>query len=475
MFHPKPNVLEKQKTIGKTVSLSGKGLHTGVTVTLTFNPAPENHGIIFKRVDLPEQPLVHALVEHVTETSRGTTIVEKDVKVATIEHVMAALMGLGVDNVLIEVNGPETPIMDGSSTFFVEVLHKAGIVEQNAEKKYFTPREKIVYSEPEKGIEITLYPDDRLSVDLMIDYNSKVLGNQYAALKSITDFEREISMCRTFVFLHELEFLLKHNMIKGGDLDNAIIIMDRKVDQPELDRLAELFNKPKVHVKPEGVLNNIEIHFPNEPARHKLLDLIGDLGLIGMPLKAKVVANRPGHHANTELGKIIRKMIKAENLRPQAPQVDLNKQPLLDVNDIMKLLPHRPPFLLVDKIMELSPTSVIGVKNVTMNEGFFVGHFPDEPLMPGVLQIEAMAQVGGVLALKTVPDPENYLTYFLKIEQVKFKRKVVPGDTLVFKLELVEPIRRGLVHMYGQAFVGETLVMEGDMVAQIVKAVDNKQ
>jgi UDP-3-O-[3-hydroxymyristoyl] N-acetylglucosamine deacetylase/3-hydroxyacyl-[acyl-carrier-protein] dehydratase len=466
--------LEKQRTIGKPISLNGKGLHTGVNVILTFNPAPENHGIVFKRLDLPDHPLVPALVEFVTETSRGTTIEVKGVKVATIEHVMAALTGLGIDNVLIDINGPETPIMDGSSLYFIEVLHKAGIVEQNAERRYYTPKEKIVYSEPEKGIEIVIYPDDHFSIDLMIDYNSKVLGNQYATLKNIGDFEREISMCRTFVFLHELEFLLKHNLIKGGDLDNAIIIMDRKVDQSELDRLAELFNKPKVHVKPEGVLNNVEIHFPNEPARHKLLDLIGDLTLIGMPLKAKITATRPGHHANTELGKIIRKMIKQENLRPTAPQVDLSKPPLMDVNDIMKLLPHRPPFLLIDKIISITGETVIGVKNVTMNEPFFVGHFPGEPIMPGVLQIEAMAQVGGVLALKTVPDPENYLTYFLKIEQVKFKQKVVPGDTIVFKLELAEPIRRGLVHMYGQAFVGETLVMEGDMLAQIVKAKEQK-
>lgn len=461
--------MEKQRTISRPISLRSKGLHTGLEVELTFNPAPENHGIVFQRIDLPDKPLVHAFAEHVTETSRGTILVEKGVKVATVEHVMAAIFGMRIDNLLITLNGPETPIMDGSSLRFVEALRQAGIIEQNAERRYFTVTEKIVYAEPEKGIEITLFPDDHLSIDVMIDYNSKVLGNQYATLSSLNEFESQVAMCRTFVFLHELEFLLKNNQIKGGDLDNAIIIIDRPVEQAELDRLAELFDKPKIHVKPEGILNNIDIHFPNEPARHKLLDIIGDLGLVGMPIQAKVVAKRPGHHANTQLAKILRNKIKEVKKKPAVPKVDFNKTPIMNVNQIMKLLPHRPPFLLVDKIYELSDTHVVGIKNVTMNEDFFVGHFPGEPIMPGVLQVEAMAQVGGVLALRQVPDPENWLTYFLKIESVKFKKMVVPGDTIVFRLDLAEPIRRGIVHMTGQAYVGDNVVMEADMMALIEK------
>lgn len=461
--------MEKQKTIKKAVSLKSKGLHTGLEIELTFNPAPENHGILFQRIDLPEKPIVHAFAEFVTETSRGSVLNEKGVKVSTVEHVMAALMALGIDNVLITVTGPETPIMDGSSFYFVKALKEAGLAEQNAFRKYFELQNKLVYSEPEKGIEITIFPDDHFSVDVMIDYNSRVLGNQYATLSSLDDFESQVAMSRTFVFLHELEFLLKNNLIKGGDLDNAIIIVEKEMSQEELDRLADLFNKPHIRVNHAGILNNIEIHFPNEPARHKLLDIIGDLGLIGMPLKGRVVAKRPGHHANTELAKIIRKMIKEQAKKPMIPHVDLNKKPLMDVTEIAKLLPHRSPFLLIDKVYECTETEVIGIKNVTMDEPFFVGHFPDNPIMPGVLQIEAMAQCGGVLALKQVPDPENYLTYFLKIENVKFKRMVIPGDTIIFKLELQEPIRRGLVHMVGHAFVGDNLVMEADMMAMIEK------
>ncbi|MFN8209295.1 MAG: bifunctional UDP-3-O-[3-hydroxymyristoyl] N-acetylglucosamine deacetylase/3-hydroxyacyl-ACP dehydratase [Bacteroidales bacterium] len=461
--------MEKQRTIAKPVSLKSKGLHTGLEIELTFQPAPENHGIIFQRIDLPEKPLIHAFAEFVTETSRGSVLTEKNVKVSTVEHVMASLMALGIDNVLITVTGPEAPIMDGSSIFFVKALREAGFVEQNAFRKYFEVKEKIQYAVPEKGIEIAIYPDDHFSVDVMIDYNSRVLGNQYATLSNLDDFESQVAMARTFVFLHELEFLLKNNLIKGGDLDNAIIIVEKEMSQEEIDRLADLFNKPHIKVNHAGILNNIEIHFPNEPARHKLLDIIGDLGLIGMPLRGRVVAKRPGHFANTELAKIIRKMIKEEAKKPSAPVIDLNKKPLMDVQEIQKLLPHRPPFLLVDKIYECTESTVVGVKNVTMNEPFFVGHFPGNPIMPGVLQVEAMAQCGGVLALKQVPDPENYLTYFLKLETVKFKRMVVPGDTIVFRLELVEPIRRGLVHMAGKAFVGDNLVMEADMMALIEK------
>jgi UDP-3-O-[3-hydroxymyristoyl] N-acetylglucosamine deacetylase / 3-hydroxyacyl-[acyl-carrier-protein] dehydratase len=465
----------KQRTLQKEFTINGKGLHTGLNVELTFKPAPANHGYVFRRVDLENKPLIKALVDNVVDTSRGTTIEENGARVSTIEHVIAALAGMGVDNALLEINGPEMPIADGSSRVFVEAIKANGAVEQEEDRKYYEFKEKVTYSDPEKGIEIAIYPDEKFSIDVMIDYKSKVLGHQYAALEKMEDFETEIAPCRTFVFLHELEFLLQHNLIKGGDLDNAIVIMDRAVSQEELDRLAELFNKPKIHVKPEGFLNNLDVHFSNEPARHKLLDMVGDLALIGMPIKGKVIASRPGHFANTELGKEIRKMIKKDLMKAPAPKYDPNATPLYDVNQVMKILPHRPPFLLVDKILHLDEKSVVGVKNVTMNEAFFMGHFPDEPVMPGVLQIEAMAQAGGILVLGTVPDPENYLTYFLKIDGVKFKKKVVPGDTLVFKLDLITPIRRGVAQMYGQAFVGDTLVMEGELMAQIAKNKDKVQ
>lgn len=459
----------KQRTIQKPVTVKGKGLHTGLNVELTFNPAPENHGFKFRRTDLETQPIISAVAENVVDTSRGTTIEEKGVRISTIEHVMAALVGLGIDNALIDITGPETPIADGSSLWYVNALKEAGIVELEAERKYYEVKEKITYSDPQRGVEIVIYPDERLTIDVMIDYNSKVLGHQYALLNSMQDFEKEIAMCRTFVFLHELELLLKHNLIKGGDLDNAIVIMDRQVTQEELDRLSELFNKPKIHVKPEGILNNLDIHFSNEPARHKLLDLIGDLSLIGTAIKGRIVATRPGHAANTEMAKIVRQIIKREALKGDVPKYNPNDTPLMNVQQIMERLPHRPPFLLIDKVLSLDEKTVIGVKNVTMNEPFFVGHFPGEPIMPGVLQIEALAQLGGILVLGTVTDPKNYLTYFLKIDKVKFKRKVVPGDTLIFKCDLIGEIRRGIATMWGQAFVGDTLVCEGEMTAQIVK------
>ncbi len=460
---------DNQRTIKKPAALKGTGLHTGLEVNVVFHPAPADYGIRFKRTDLEEKPEFEALVDYVTDTSRGTTLDYKGVKVGTIEHALAALTGLQLDNIRIEIDSPEAPILDGSSRLYVDALLEAGIEELDAPKKYFTVKEKTVFRDEEKNIEVIIYPDDHLSLDVMIDYNSKVLGNQYASLHNIEDFAEEISKSRTFVFLHELEILLKHNLIKGGDLDNAIVIMDRKVEQEELDRLATLFNKPKIKVKPEGVLNNIDLHFPNEPARHKLLDIIGDLTLIGMPIKGKIVATRPGHYANTQLAAIIRKMVKKEMQKPSAPAYNPSVEPVHNVNEIMHILPHRPPFLLVDKIIEQNDTRVVGLKNVTMNEGFFIGHFPGEPVMPGVLLIEAMAQVGGILVLKSVPDPENYLTYFLKIDKVKFKRKVVPGDTVIFQLDLIEPIRRGIAQMYGRAFVGDTLVTEGELTAQIAK------
>ncbi len=460
---------DKQKTIRKPVTLKGKGLHSGIEVEITFNPAPAGHGFVFQRTDLPGKPTIKALAENVTETSRGTTLEENGASVATIEHCLAACAGMELDNILFEMSGPEAPILQGSAESYVNAIMEAGIEEQDAEKIYFTLSEKVEYYDEKKGIHIIAYPDEHLSINVLIDYNSKVLGNQYATLDDLNKFKDEIAPSRTFVFLHELEFLAKHNLIKGGDLNNAIVIMDRPVSQEELDRLAGLFNKPKIKVKPEGVLNNIDLHFPNEPARHKLLDLIGDLSLIGMPFKGKIIAQRPGHQANNEFARILRQLAKKDKLRRNIPKYDANIEPLLDVNGIRKMLPHRPPFLLVDKIMSRDERTVIGIKNVTMNEPFFVGHFPDEPVMPGVLIVEAMAQVGGLLVLNSVPDPENYLTYFLRIDKVRFKRKVVPGDTLILKMTLLEPMRRGIALMFGESYVGEQLVTEGELMAQIVK------
>jgi len=460
---------DKQRTIQQAVTVKGKGLHTGVEVEVVICPAEVNTGYIFQRVDLDGQPKIEALADYVTDTSRGTTLVQKGIKITTVEHVLAALSGMGIDNALIKVNGPEMPIMDGSSSVFVNEIAKVGTVEQGAERNYFIIREKTVYRDEKNNIEIVAYPDDGFSIDVMIDYNSKVLGHQYAKLINIEDFEKQIAPCRTFVFFHELEPLLKNNLIKGGDLENAIVIMEREVPQVELDRIADLFNKPHVHVRPSGFLNHLDLHFTNEPARHKLLDMVGDLSLLGLRIKGKITALRPGHHANTEFAKALRKQYKKEMLRPTPPSYDPNATPVLNINQIKQVLPHRPPFLLIDKIIYMDGTSVVGLKNVTMNEGFFVGHFPDEPVMPGVLQVEAMAQVGGILVLNSVPDPENYLTYFLKIDQVRFKKKVVPGDTILFKCVLNEPIRRGIANMTGQAFVGDQLVMEGVLMAQISK------
>jgi UDP-3-O-[3-hydroxymyristoyl] N-acetylglucosamine deacetylase / 3-hydroxyacyl-[acyl-carrier-protein] dehydratase len=460
---------EKQKTIRKAVSVKGRGLHSGIDVELTFNPAPANHGFVFQRTDLPNQPFIRALAELVTETSRGTTLEENGGKVMTIEHCLAACAGMELDNLLIQLNGPEAPILDGSSASYVEALENAGIEEQDADKIYFTPSERVEFYDEAKGIHIIAYPDAELSMNVLIDYNSKVLGNQYATLDDLKKFKKEIAPSRTFVFLHELEVLAKHNLIKGGDLNNAIVIMDRQVSQEELDRLAKLFNKPTMHVKPEGVLNNLDLHFPNEPARHKLLDMIGDLALIGMPFKGKIIATRPGHNANTEFARILRQMAKKEKAKKNIPKYNPNEEALIDVVGIMSVLPHRSPFLLVDKIIYKDEKTVIGIKNVTMNEPFFVGHFPGEPIMPGVLQVEALAQVGGVLVLNTVADPENYLTFFLKIDKVRFKRKVIPGDTLILKMTLLEPMRRGIAIMFGEGYVGDQLAIEGELMAQISK------
>jgi UDP-3-O-[3-hydroxymyristoyl] N-acetylglucosamine deacetylase/3-hydroxyacyl-[acyl-carrier-protein] dehydratase len=458
---------EKQRTIKKPVSVTGKGLHTGILATVTFKPAPVNHWYKFQRIDLPGQPIIDADADNVTDTERGTTLQQNGGKIATTEHLLAALVGLEIDNVLIEVNGPEIPIMDGSSLPFVIALEDAGVEEQDADRVYFELKDILSYEDAAKHIEMLAVPQETFRLTVMVDYNSPVLGTQHATIYSTKEFKQEIASCRTFVFLHELELLLSHNLIKGGDIDNAVVLVDRELPQEKLDYLAKVFNKPKVKVVEQGILNNTKLKFFNEPARHKLLDMVGDLALVGMPLKAHILAARPGHSGNVAFAKKLKEVIKKD--KKGAPRFNVNAEPLLNVNDIMKLLPHRPPFLFVDKILELGENYVVGLKNVTMNEDFFRGHFPGSPIMPGVLQIEAMAQTGGILALKSVPDPENYLTYFMKIDNVRFRNQVLPGDTLVFHLELMSPVRRGIFHMKGTAYVGDKIATEAEMMAQIVK------
>ena len=458
---------EKQKTIKAPVSISGVGLHTGNKVVITFKPAPENYGYKFRRVDLNTGTLVDADVEHVVDTSRGTSIEHDGVRIDTVEHVLAALAGLGIDNAIIELNQSETPILDGSSRYYVEALLSVGIIEQKALRQYFEITSNITFLNAEKKVEMIAIPSDEFRVSVMIDYESKVLQSQNATLNHISQFKDDFAKCRTFVFLHELEYLLNNNLIKGGDLSNAIVFVDREMSRAELDHLAHLFNKPRVEVLKEGILNNLEMHYPNEPARHKLLDIIGDLALVGMPIKGHIIATRPGHYSNVQFAKMIKKQIKKE-LRPEeGPKFDLNKTPLYNINQIKNILPHRPPFLFIDKILEMGKDYVVGVKNVTINETFFAGHFPDEPVLPGVIQIEAMAQTGGILALNMVEDPQNYTTLFVKIDSVKFRHKVVPGDTLVFFNQLAAPMRRGLICMKGVAYVGNKIVMEAEMMAQI--------
>ncbi|MBI4931555.1 MAG: bifunctional UDP-3-O-[3-hydroxymyristoyl] N-acetylglucosamine deacetylase/3-hydroxyacyl-ACP dehydratase [Bacteroidetes bacterium] len=463
--------MPKQRTIKTSVTVSGVGLHTGEKVSLTFRPAPENHWYKFQRVDLPNNPVIDADADNVVSTDHGTTLEKDGARVHTTEHVLAALVGKEIDNCLIEVTGQEIPIMNGSSMPFIEALEKAGVVEQNAERVYFELKSILTYEDNVKNVEMLAVPQDEFRLTVMVDYNSEVLGTQHAHIYKVGEFKEEIAKCRTFVFLHELETLLQHNLIKGGDLDNAIVLVDKPVPDADLAHLRKVFNKPNVEVKGRGVLNNTTLHYYNEPARHKLLDIVGDLALIGMPIKAHILAARPGHAGNVSFAKKIKELIKKEKNKKVVPQYDINKY-LLDINEITKILPHRPPFLLIDKILELSPTHVVGMKNVTMNEEFFRGHFPGNPVMPGVLQVEAMAQCGGVLVLKTVPDPENYLTYFLKIDNTRFKNKVMPGDTIIFVLHLLEPIRRGLCHMKGTAYVGDKIVMESEMMAQIIKMKD---
>lgn len=459
-----------QKTISGDVSFVGKGLHTGIETTITFKPAPENTGFVFIRTDVEGQPQIKALAEFVTDTSRGTTIEANETLVNTVEHALAAVYGLQIDNVFIEVNGPEVPILKGNAIDFVVGLQNIGIEEQSEERIYFEIKENIDHLDKEKNVEYLAVADENYSLNVLVDYNSAVLTNQYADLNCLTNFPKEIAPARTFVFLHELEFLVENNLVKGGDLDNAIVIVDKEINKASLDHLSEVFKQDKIDVIPEqGILNNLELNFVNEPARHKLLDLIGDLALIGYPIKGRIFSRRPGHKSNVEFAKKIRKIAKKQLSGNSAPDIDITAKPLYDINQIKNILPHRSPFLLVDKVMEMDKDSIVGVKNVTMNEPFFVGHFPSEPVMPGVLIVEAMAQTGGILVLATVEDPENYATYFMKIDSVKFKQKVVPGDTLVFKCSLVSPIRRGIAQMKAQAFVGDVMVTEAELMAQIAK------
>lgn len=459
----------KQSTISKEITVSGVGLHTGKEVKMTFIPAAENHGCKFKRIDLSDQPLIDADVDLVVDISRGTTLGVNGVQIGTVEHVMAALAGLQIDNVLIELNGPETPIMDGSASKFVDALLEAGIKEQSADREYFEVPFNIYYSDTDKKVEMIAMPLDKYRCTVMVDYNSPVLGSQHASISDISEFRKEIADSRTFCFLHELESLLKENLIKGGDLNNAIVIVDKEVSKTELNHLSQLFKKPNIDVKGEGILNNLDLRYQNEPARHKLLDLVGDLALIGVPLKAQIMAARPGHASNVEFAKKIKRIMQKSRRKPPIPAYDPNIKPVFDSRDIENILPHKDPFLLVDKIIELSANHVVGIKNVTINEPYFKGHFPGNPVMPGVLQIEAMAQAGGVMILSAMDNPSKYLTYFMKIENAKFKEKVVPGDTLILRLDLTSPVRRGICKMKGRAFVGNKLVTEAELMAQIVK------
>lgn len=458
--------MDKQMTLKEAISFSGVGLHTGKMVNMKFCPADVNHGYVFKRVDLDGHPTIPARADKVIDTARGTIIGDDRFHITTIEHSLAALYAMGVDNCMIEIDGPEVPILEGSAKLFVAAIKETGVVDQNAYRQYFTPKKKITLKDGDHKIE--LIPDEEYSINTFLKFEDSVmLNNQYASMESLADFEKEIAPCKTFVFLREVEWLYNNNLVKGGSLDNALVIVDRVIPQEDLDRLADLFQQPHMKVGKQGILNNTKMTFDNEPARHKILDVVGDLALLGMRIKGRIAATRPGHKLNTDFAKLLLKELRKPEY--QAPEVDLNKAPLMNIDDIRKLLPHRPPFLLVDKVLTKFENQIVGLKNVTMNEPYFVGHFPSEPVMPGVLIVEAMAQTGGLLVLSDVDDPENYSTYFMKIDSVKFRKKVVPGDTLVFRLTLTSPIRRGCANMRGEAFVNNAMVAEAEFMAQIMK------